>query len=311
MGQLLKGETFSNGEQVTALRLNQLVDSATLTTGAITEQANMSPNTLAVDDSLLAYDTSANGLREITASDVLNSGLPITTGSITGNSGSNLIITASSGNSVSVSGSTTITGLVSANGGISTTNITSTTDITSNGTASFTGNATFSANANFTGTLQVNGSTAYVLTEIYEETIPTYIAAVGGQANNIYTSAQFTKPAGEIWVMEMQAVHSGKGGYSYEFAVRYGSQTPTTGSYIGYERVHDGQGGGAHCVKLYLNRWVFQSATTFTNETIRVDCTLGNGSEFQFAPTVWQYSGFVANIMATPSKFRIYKYKTA
>ena len=132
MGQLLKGETFSNGEQVTALRLNQLVDSATLTTGAITEQANLTPNTLAADDSLLAYDTSANGLREITASDVLNSGLPITTGSITGNSGSNLIITPHSTSALLVSGNLSTTNNLSVTG-----------NVTANGTLTVIGNATF------------------------------------------------------------------------------------------------------------------------------------------------------------------------
>jgi hypothetical protein len=165
--------------------------------------------------------------------------------------------------------------------------------------------------ANFNGGIQISGAVGYFLTEIFEHTIPTYIATVGGQFNNIYTSPTFTKPTGEIWVIEMQAMHSGKGGYVYEFAVRYGSQTPTTGSYIGYERFHDGAGGGAHCIKMYLNRWVFDTSATFTNETIRVDCNIGNGSEFQFAPTIWQYGGFVASIMATPSKFRIYKYKSA
>jgi hypothetical protein len=62
---------------------------------------------------------------------------------------------------------------------------------------------------------------------------------------------------------------------------------------------------------MYLNRWVFDTSATFTNETIRVDCSVGTGSEFQFAPTVWGYGGFVSSVMATPSKFRIYKYKTA
>lgn len=297
-------------QQVTAANLNAHVNNAQLQPGAISDHAAL-PDPLASGDQFLVNDVSAtpDELRSITAGAIFSSDLPITTSNlttstITGKAGANLNVTAPAGFNVNIASPITTTGVaVTGNGSVSGT-LTVTSGIV-------TGDISSTGTANFTGTLQVNGTIGYVLTEIYEHTIPTFIAVVGGQFNNIYTSPAFTKPSGEIWVIEIQATHSGKGGYVYEFAVRYGSQTPTTGSYIGYERFHDGNGGGAHCVKTYLNRWVFQSSDTFTNETIRVDCNLGNGSEFQFAPTVWQYGGFVSNIMATPSKLRIYKYKTA
>jgi len=118
MTQLSKGDTFSNGEQVTAARLNQLVDSATLNAGAITAQPNMAPNTLAADDSLLAYDLSDNTLREIKASDIINSGLPLTTGSITGNAGSDIVVTPAATRKLLVSGNSDVTGNTNVGGSL-------------------------------------------------------------------------------------------------------------------------------------------------------------------------------------------------
>lgn len=118
MTQLSKGDTFSNGEQVTAARLNQLVDSATLNAGAITAQPNMAPNTLAADDSLLAYDLSDNTLREIKASDIVNSGLPLTTGSITGNAGSDIVVTPAATRKLLVSGNSDVTGNTNVGGSL-------------------------------------------------------------------------------------------------------------------------------------------------------------------------------------------------
>lgn len=387
MTQILKGDTFADGQQVTGARLNQLVDSAQILVGSITEQVAITAGTVDTADQLNISDTSAAALRKATVGDLLGSNIPVITSSVTAGNGSDIVVTpndatlvagssytsadgltvvvttlASHGLSVGdvvlisgagtgyngtfrltvasgtsftyvmstaatagsgtlsytkkgtqdVAGNLTVSGNAYVDGGLTIGgNLTSTGTLNISGNIVSSSNFTNSGTANFTGALQVNNEAGYVLTEIYEHTIPTYIAAVGGQFNNIYISPSFTKPTGEIWIVEIQAMHSGKGGYVYEFAVRYGSQTPTTGSYIGYERFHDGAGGGAHCIKMYLNRWVFDVNTTFTNETIRVDCNLGNGSEFQFAPTIWQYGGFVANVMATPSKLRIYKYKTA
>ncbi|CAB5178501.1 hypothetical protein UFOVP157_6 [uncultured Caudovirales phage] len=84
MAQITKGDTFANGEQLTAARLNQLVDQATILPTIITNQANLDAGTLASDDSILIVDTSESGLREAKASDLIGSNLPIITSSITG-----------------------------------------------------------------------------------------------------------------------------------------------------------------------------------------------------------------------------------
>jgi hypothetical protein len=83
MAQISKGDTFANGEQVTGARLNQLVDSAVVISGAITEQSAMTANTVASNDSVLLYDLSATALRKPTVGDLLNSNIPITASTIT------------------------------------------------------------------------------------------------------------------------------------------------------------------------------------------------------------------------------------
>jgi hypothetical protein len=97
MPQIQKGDTFADGQQVSGARLNQLIDSATILTGLITEQTNLTANTVASGDSVLLHDLSATALREATASDLLNSNLSITTSSITGGANSDIVITPNDG----------------------------------------------------------------------------------------------------------------------------------------------------------------------------------------------------------------------
>ena len=104
MAQFSKGDTFTNGEQVTGARLNQLVDSATLLAGAITDQSSITANTVATGDSILLYDLSATALREANVSDLLGSNLPVTTSAITAGANSDVVITPYDG--AAVSGST-------------------------------------------------------------------------------------------------------------------------------------------------------------------------------------------------------------
>ena len=104
MAQISKGDTFTNGEQVTGARLNQLVDSATLSTGAILDQGAMTANTVAATDSVLLYDLSATGLRKPTVSDILNSNLPVTTSAIAGGAGVDVVITPAATYKVDVAG---------------------------------------------------------------------------------------------------------------------------------------------------------------------------------------------------------------
>lgn len=100
MPQITKGDTFADGQQVTGARLNQLVDSATILPAIITDQTNLTANTVATGDSVLLYDASATALREATASDLLNSNIAVTTSSITGGANSDIVITPNDGATV-------------------------------------------------------------------------------------------------------------------------------------------------------------------------------------------------------------------
>ena len=145
MAQISKGDTFTDGQQVTGARLNQLVDSSVLLVGAVTEQGNLTPNTLEATDSTLVND--AGVLKQATIGDILNSNLPvttsaITTGVITGKNGVNIVVTpaatykfdvngafeaesinsvgnATIGGSLTVTGTSTHTGATTLTGGIS------------------------------------------------------------------------------------------------------------------------------------------------------------------------------------------------
>jgi hypothetical protein len=110
MAQIQKGDTFADGQQVTASRLNQFLDSATVLPNIITDQTNLTANTVATGDSILLYDLSATALREATASDLLNSNIPITTPSVTAGTGSDITLSPQNGTivtTVSYVGTTT------------------------------------------------------------------------------------------------------------------------------------------------------------------------------------------------------------
>ena len=97
MAQFSKGETFADGQQVTGARLNQLVDSAVLLAGAITDQTNITAGTVASGDSVLLYDLSATALREANVSDVLGSNLPVTTSALTAGTNRDVVVTPNDG----------------------------------------------------------------------------------------------------------------------------------------------------------------------------------------------------------------------
>lgn len=85
MTQITKGDTFADGQQVTGARLNQLIDSATILPTVITDQTAVltgtSANT-ASTDLLLIYNQATSALRKATISDVVNTGVSITTPTI-------------------------------------------------------------------------------------------------------------------------------------------------------------------------------------------------------------------------------------
>jgi hypothetical protein len=84
MAQIQSPETYVDGQQVTAARLNNQTNGATLLPGAITDQSALAANTVDVADTILIHDASAGALRKATVSDLMNSGISGTTGTITG-----------------------------------------------------------------------------------------------------------------------------------------------------------------------------------------------------------------------------------
>lgn len=108
MPQISKGDTFANSQQLTAARLNQLVDSASLLVGAITEQPSITANTLESTDSTLVND--AGVLKKATIGDILNSGISVKTSALNANANSDIIVAPN--DAVAVLGSS----YVSANG---------------------------------------------------------------------------------------------------------------------------------------------------------------------------------------------------
>jgi hypothetical protein len=78
MAQIQSPETYADGQQVTAARLNNQTNGATLLPGAIIDQTLLPPLTVASDDSVLLHDVSTSTLRKTTVNDLLNSGLPVT-----------------------------------------------------------------------------------------------------------------------------------------------------------------------------------------------------------------------------------------
>ena len=104
MAQIQSPETYVDGQQVTAARLNNQTNGAILLPGAITDQTALAAGTVATGDGLIVHDASASAIRKITAGDLLGSGVPITTSAITGSTGADLVITPAAGQKVDVAG---------------------------------------------------------------------------------------------------------------------------------------------------------------------------------------------------------------
>lgn len=109
MPQILKGDTFANSQQLTAARLNQLVESAQILVGAITEQPVITPNTLVATDTTIIND--GGTLKQTSVGDLLNSGIPITTPTITSTANKDVIVTPLDGVTVVGSNYTSVDGL--------------------------------------------------------------------------------------------------------------------------------------------------------------------------------------------------------
>ena len=315
MAQIQSPETYADGQQVTAARLNNQTNGAVLLPGAVTDQTAISGG-VASGDAVIVHDASTSALRKATVGEVLGGGVPVVASSVTGVAGADLVITPAAGQKADVAGpfeaesinsvgNTTVGGNASVTGTLL---VTGSSTLTGNVTAdnAFTSNGI----ANFTGQLQVNGAVGYVLTEVTEYT-PSPWVATAGLHEAIYTSPSFTKPSDEIWVFETFFRHSGKKGYNYDFAARYGSQTFRTGSYIFVELMTDGSGGGSHTEDFHTARWVVPAGTAIASDTLKVDAFAASGSELRMFSTTGLISNIVTTGTVSASKFRIYKYKTA
>ncbi len=103
MAQIQSPETYADGQQVTAARLNNQTNGAILLPGAVTDQTAIAGG-VASNDTLIVHDTSTSTLRKATTAELLSSGAPITTSAITAVAGSDLVITPSAGQKVDVAG---------------------------------------------------------------------------------------------------------------------------------------------------------------------------------------------------------------
>lgn len=304
MAQISKGDTFVDGQQVTGSRLNQLVDSSVLLVGAITDQPSITANTLEATDSTIVND--AGVLKEATIGDFLNSNLPVTTSSVTGGTGVDIVITPAAGQKVDVAGN------------IEVDDIAVTDDATISGDLLVTGGSTLTGNviadngftsngvANFTGTLQIGGTVGYALTQIVEENMSYTGTPAVSVWTNCFTSASYTKPAGEIWVIEVDfRFRTTASVYTVIRLYQTSSSTTLNG-------VYNIEGGGMdyfHCENVFL-RYIVPDATTFTS-TFTLDVQpSASGVGFTIGEAAFPYP-FFTGVTLPVSKFRIYKYKTA
>ena len=352
MAQIKCPTNFVPLQQVTAANLNAHVNSATLEPGSISEQAQIAAYTVAPGDGVLIYDLSATALRKANVSDILGSGVAITTGSITASTGANLVFTAAAGYAFSLVGNTDITGNLSVSG---TTALTGNTIVA--GTLTVTGNASFNGveavkipvgttlqrpatpvagqmrfnstinatevyngtswdavpvggtsltlagTVNITGAIQYNGTAVYGLYEVFEETITTSSSSTSPS----WTSSVFTKPSDEIWVFEatttITSTFNNIQGTAYflntslvSYYTKYQIGSGASGNYnISY-------GGSAYYGCDLYAKWVVNSGTALTAETVKLQVYIYNG--------ILTYIN--ASSLSNPcSKFRIYKYRTA
>jgi hypothetical protein len=299
MAQIQKGDTFTNGQQVDATRLNQLVDSSVLLVGAITEQSAMTPNTIESTDQILVNDSGV--LKKVDVGDILKVNIPVFTSSITGSTGVDITITPSAGQKVDIVGNAEVDDLNVTN------DATIAGDISVTGISAFSGDVTadnaFTSNgvANFTGTLQINGSVAYALIDVIEETVPNATGAASNTLHNLFTSASYTKPAGELWIVELSSNI-----YSYNDGTAHWRITDSTDTITYTASYWNNVTNGSMPLleKFYLNSANEHTGTFVLRGKSPVPNLVLNG-------TAAQLSVFPDASKRIDGKFRIFKYKTA
>ncbi len=312
MPQLIKNETFADGELVTGLRLNNIIDLATLGTQSITAQTAVTTFDIQSTDYLLVYDSSATALRKASIDDIFRSGQTIKVSSISGNSGANLTVGIAGGFAFVINGNTNITGdlvgtgLIQGATGKFGTELTIPSGTTATRPASpLAGSTRFNTD---TGMLEVYSGTAwascsnyiggsYSLYEVLEFTPTAFTASASGTYQTAWTSGAFTKPANQIWTIELDTTCSTNGTADLTLVrAKYGS-----GAVQGYDEVwanHFG-GSGKH-TKHITFKTVVNAGTALTAETYVVEIYASNTP-----------AQCTVNDATYPAKFRIYKYRTA
>lgn len=317
MAQIQSAETYADGQQVTAARLNNQTNGATLLPGAVTDQTAISGG-VASGDSLIVHDLSASALRKATVSEILGAGVPVVAPSVTGVAGADLVITPAAGQKADVAGpleadSVNSIGNATVGGNLS---VTGTSTLTGNVTATnaFTSNGV----ANFTGAFQLNGSPAFGLYEVYEETISSFVVSstVSRPMNawhNGFTSATFTKPSDEIWMFEavLTVAPAAVAGVVTIDHFIYSSNNANTVIYSNKQGKNIGSvaqtNSASHTSEL---RWVIKSGTALTSETVKLWYYVNGSADYvhTFGSTAIDA---VTGKLYPASILRIYKYKTA
>jgi hypothetical protein len=108
MAQIQSPETYVDGQQVTAARLNNQTNGAILLPGAVTDQTAIAGG-VASSDTLIVHDASASAIRKATVTELLGGGVPVVATSVTGVAGSDLILAGAAGQNVEVSGNLDVT----------------------------------------------------------------------------------------------------------------------------------------------------------------------------------------------------------
>jgi hypothetical protein len=287
MAQIQAPYTFATGDQVTAANLNAHTNSAILLPGSITDQPNITANTVAAGDSVALYDLSDLTLKEATVGDLLNSGINITTGSIAGVTGANLVITPAATFALSVAG-----------------NLSTTANFAVTGTSTLTGNVTAS------GTLTVTGNAAFNTSEAIKIPVGTTVqrpaSPVAGQFryNSTLDEAEFYN--GTLWKAAGGGPFDATGGgittvdgYKIHSFIVSGTFTPDTtkegkieylvvagGGGGAYYNPHGGGGGGGQ---------VTSGIMTINKGSAPITVTIGSGGAVGSNGTNSSFGAIVAN----------------
>lgn len=306
MAQISKGDTFVDGQQVTGARLNQLVDSAVLLVGSISDQTAIAANGVAAGDELPINDSGV--LKKTTAGDILNSGLSITTGSISGNTGADLVVTPSVGQKIDIAGNLEADDLNVTNDLTVGNDATVSGDLLVTGSSTLTGNViadngfTSNGTANFTGVFQFNGSSVYALSEIIEESIPNATGVALNTLHNLFTSASYTKPVNELWVVEVTGIV-----YQANNTLGHWRMTDSTDTII-YVSHYWNSATSNDTIPFHFNFYLPSSNTHSGTFVFRFKSYQQN---ITISPSAAQLSSYPDSSKRTDGKFRIYKYKTA